>query len=74
MARESKTFEVFDYHVQDEEMRLQGNLYTLNILKSYLASMGVETAFTQNGGKIGLDIRSGAKPDYVKQLIEEWAD
>ena len=72
MSRESKTFEVFDYHVEDEAMRLQGDLFTLNMLKSYLGGLGVEAAFSRSGSTVGLDIRSGASPDFVKQILEDW--
>jgi hypothetical protein len=74
MAAQSTTFEVFDYRVQDKEMRIQADLVTLNTLKAYLGSLGVESAFARDGHKVGLDIRSGAKPEYVRQLLEDWAE
>jgi hypothetical protein len=73
MTRESKTFQAFDYLIEDEAMHLHGDPYTLNMLKSYLGGVGVEAAFSRNGTRVDLDIRSGASPDYVKQMLEEWA-
>jgi hypothetical protein len=72
MARESKTFEVLDGHVQNEAVRLQGDLFMLNRLKTYLGRRGIAAAFSRSGASVGLNICSDTSTDHVRQVLEEW--
>lgn len=70
----STHFEVFDFLMAGKSMRIEGPPVTLDTLKAYLRSMGVESELTREGYRVVLNIRHGADPGYVQQLLDEWAE
>ena len=74
MAIQMVSFGNLRFRAQSNYMRVDGPPLVLDALKEYLRSRGIRCKLKRDTQDctILLKIRSGPRPDYVQELLDEW--